>query len=148
MTRKAFCNLGLFLATMAALALGLGHPQVTFAGETDALAPETLTETVERLSPEQRRALVDAAVVASPRARLAVKMANQGYTTDEIRDRLALLSEKEIETLAGEPEAMEAGGSVGTVVFVFSLALVAAIVAWYFMFQEPVEVEPPPPPAE
>ncbi len=95
-----FENVGLFLAVLAAFALGFGAPQVASA------APE-MTE-VEELTAEQE-ALVEAAVETSPHARLAVRMVQLGYEESEIIERLELLTDDEIASLADEPIKMEAG---------------------------------------
>ncbi len=145
-TNHAF-NLGLFLATMAALALGTGYPTAAMADQASSPDADKLAEAVEHLTPEQRLELVEKVTAVSPEARLSVRMINRGYTIDEVRTRLAHLTDSEIEKLAGEPEALEAGAGVGIVVFVLALALVAVLVAWYFMVEDPGTADPPPPPA-
>ncbi len=147
MTTSRTFNLGLLLATMAALALGMGYPTAAMADQASSPDADKLAEAVEQLAPEQRLALVQSVTAVSPEARLAVRMVNRGYSIDEVQDRLALLTDCEIEKLAGDPEALEAGAGVGIVVFLLSLVLVAALVAWYFIVEDPGTPDPHQPPA-
>ncbi len=128
--QKSF-HLGLLLGCLAAFAIGLGYPHAVAADEPVAAA--------EQLTPQQQ-ALIEAAVAASPEVRLAVKLANRGYNADEIDERLSVLTDEEIASLAGEPEKMEAG-AFGCLVFIMSVALVAIITALIFVTYEPGATE-------
>lgn len=163
MIGKKLNVVGLFLASFAAFALGLGQPHAAAAGAVDLSRIENLMDTQEGraalaragvsaegftrmlagLSPEQRRTIAEMAGAASPEARLGARMTAEGYTQAEISERLALLSNDEIARLADDPEATSSGTGVSTVILVLCLALVVVLVGYYFMFFEP---EPPPPP--
>ncbi len=121
-------HLGLLLGCLAAFAIGLGYPHAAAADDAATAA--------EQLTPQQQ-ALIEAAIAASPEVRLAVKLANRGYTADEIDERLSVLTDEEIASLAGEPEMMEAG--TGCVLFVLAIAVVAVITALIFVSSGPAE---------
>jgi|GEM_PF-6967727 len=175
MTGKYWQSLGLFLMASAAFSVALGHPRVALAttesvepsGVEKALGTEQGRAALARaglsaeqartmlaaLSPEQRSALDDMAASITPKAQLGARMMAAGYTKAEVDERLALLSDDEIATLAGDTEATTAGTGAGFVIAVLVVILVAVLVAWYFVaIEEPAidysEPAPAPPPAE
>jgi len=165
MTGKRISGLGLFLATVAAFALGAGLPAAyAGSGTTDRSSVDKAVDSAEgkaalakagislarvkaalaKLTPEQKAELERTARRAAARATLRAKLVADGYTADEINERLALLADDEIARLAEDPAATEAGAGVGTVVFVLSLALIAVLVTVYFLTEEPPPIDTPP----
>ena len=145
MRGKRLSSIGLFLAAVAAFALGIGHSNVALADATakaDGAVSKAKAE-FAKMTPEQQREFVAKLLRESPRARLAVQMAREGYTPAEVKERLALLTDDEVAKLAGDPEAMNAGAGVSTAIFILSVLVIGLLIVVYFAAVEPVP-EPPP----
>jgi hypothetical protein len=158
---------GLFLAAFAAFTLAAGHPHVACAAgdphpqsveellqteegkaaiERAGYSPEAFKALLDKLSPEQRRALDEKVRNASPRTRLAARLVAAGYTRAEAEERLARLTDEEIVRLANDPDATTAGAGTGAAVAIAVLVLAVVLVAVYFLFIEEPTAEPPPAP--
>ena len=168
MTGKNWQCVGLFMAAIAAFSLACGNPQVVFAATPDSpveqalntaqgraalaragISPDQFKTMLQSLSPEQRARLDEMASDMTPRAILAARMTAQGYTKPEVDERLAVLTQDEVASLAGNPEATVGGAGVGSAIFILALVIVACLVVFYFAFWEPAPSSPPPPaPAE
>lgn len=166
MAKKYLQCLGLFLASAAACALAVGYPHTALAvtgqpGPSDVekvldteagktalaeagLSAERFKTMLASLSPEQQAKLEQMVRDITPKARLAAGMRAAGYTDNEVRERLALLSDEEIAKLADSPDAVTAGTGVGTVVLIIIIVFVAVVVAWYFVAIEDPEGSGPP----
>jgi hypothetical protein len=147
-------NLGLFLAVCAATLLGMGSPQAAAANPTAGteriagtpegkaalarygITPERFSEMLKKLSPEQRATVDRMMRQSDPRTILETRLVASGYTPTEARDRISVLSDKEIATLAAHPDAMTAGTSDGIVLGFAVLVLVIIFVVVYFLFIE------------
>jgi hypothetical protein len=166
-------GLALFLATAAAFSIGLGHPRAALAADdtADLATIEKLIDTpagktaleragvsaddfkamLGRLSPEQKKAIAEKIGRMQPKARLAAQMVRAGYTPRQAAERIAVLTDDEIATLTGDPDAMASGGAVGTIFVIVLMVLAAILVSWYFVAIEPEPVPPgadEPPPAK
>lgn len=166
MAKKYLQCLGLFLASAAACALAIGYPHTALAvtGQSDlsdvekvldteagktalanaGLSAEQFKTMLASLSPEQQANLKQMVRDITPRARLAAGMRAAGYTDNEVRERLALLSDEEIAKLADSPDAVTAGTGVTTVVLIIIIVFVVITVAWYFVAIEDPEGHGPP----
>lgn len=167
MAKKYLQCLGLFLASAAACALAVGYPHTALAvtgqpgGPSDVekvldteagktalanagLSAEQFKTMLASLSPEQQAKLEQMVRDITPKARLAAGMRAAGYTDNEVRERLALLSDEEIAKLADSPDAVTAGTGVTTVVLIILLVFIAVVVAWYFVAIEDPEGSGPP----
>ena len=166
MAKKYLQCLGLFLASVAACALAAGYPHTALAAtgqpgladvekmlDTEAgktalakagLSAEQFKTMLASLSPEQQAKLEQMVRGITPRARLAAGMRAAGYTDNEVRERLALLSDEEIAKLADSPDAVTAGAGVTTVVLIILIVFVVIAVAWYFIAIEDPEGPGPP----
>lgn len=170
MTGRMCQSAGLFLAAVAAFALGFGAHHVARADnpsdidkmiETEAgqaalqkagLSAGQFKAVLSKLTPAQRATIEEMARDLTPRARLTARMVAAGYTVDEARERIALLTDGEIAKLADDPNAVSSGSGVGAAIVIICLIFAVILVAAYFIVAEeppPEEDEKPaPPPAK
>lgn len=169
MRRRSVYGLGLFLGSVAAFALGFGHPHVVQAAPgprerssveqvmaTDAgkaalaragVSEARFREMLSKLSPEQKQELEKLAAEQTPKVRLTARLLAAGYTAAEAKERIALLTDEEIARLAESPDATTGGGVV-IAVLVAAVVLVAGLVFGWFKWFEPSPTPSEPPPAK
>jgi len=151
---------GLFLAMTAALALGFGTPRAMAADAQDGkasieqalstpegqaalaragLSADQLKAELAKLTPEQRAELEKQMAEPTAKARLGARMMAAGYSRTEAAERLAMLTDDEAAKLADNPEATT--GGTNPILFGLAIAVVALLVALFFV-TEPAPEEP------
>ncbi len=157
--------MALFMAAAAATVLGLGGPQTVLAANTDyqAMQLETLLQTehgkaamarlglslddvqemTRKLSPEQLRRLERLARDAHPKARLTAQMIASGYSLEEAKERISVLSDDEVTKLANDPAFMHPGsGTRGIAIVVILLLALLGLLWWWLSGDEEAEAAP------
>ena len=137
MTGKRFYCAGLFLAALAAFSLAFGQPRLALADAEQVAAPSSAVQNLAKTE-DGNAALT----------RLVAGMLAAGYSPEEVRGRLALLTTDEMVRLADNPEATTGGKFVGILLAAALAFIVALLVGGYFVaVEEPVPPAPQPPPA-
>jgi hypothetical protein len=157
MTGRRYQSLGLFLAAIAAFGMGFGaHHVAQAANPTDAekmigtdagraalqkagLSAEQFKAMLSKLTPGQRATVEEMARDLTPKARLTARMVGAGYTLEEAKDRIAVLTGDEIAKLADEPNAVSSGAGVGAAIVIITLIFAVVLIMIYYVFVE----EPP-----
>lgn len=113
-TTRFFGRLALFLAVLTAL-IGLAHPAL--AGFVPSM--DGATSRAEDLT-TVRRTLENKLV--------AQRLAEMGYSGEEVRERLAALSDDELHRLAGQVDSLAPGGSVEAAIVILVLIILVLVV--------------------
>lgn len=155
-------SLVFFLAAFAAFGLAFGADKAMAAQETSALesvfgtpaGKAALAKTgvdaaklgamIQKLTPEQRTRVESLLKQASPENVLVARMIESGYTPAEAAKRLAVMSNDEIASLAGNPESTATGGSAFIALLI--IIIVALIIILYYQNEPTDEYTPPSPP--
>lgn len=91
--------------------------------------------TSDVLAHEQRAQLEDKIVSYLQRQEVRDQLLQQGVNADQVRDRVAALSDQEVQSLAGRIDKLPAGGDLlGAVVLVFLVLLFTDIMGYTDIF--------------